>query len=89
MNFDQRRLIMKAFITSQFGYCPLVWMFHSQNLNNRINNIHERALRITYKDYNSTFQDLLEKDNSVTVHQRNLQVLATEIFKTRMDITLL
>ena len=83
MNFDQRRLIMKAFITSQFGYCPLVWMFHSRNLNNRINNIHERALRITYKDYNSTFQDLLEKDNSVTVHQRNLQVLATEIFKTK------
>ena len=83
MNFDQRRLIMKAFITSQFGYCPLVWMFHSRNLNNRINNIHERALRTTYKDYNSTFQDHLEKDNSVTVHQRNLQVLATEIFKTK------
>ena len=83
MNFDQRRLIMKAFITSQFGYCPQVWMFRSRNLNNRINNIHERALRITCKGYNSTFQDLLEKDNSVTVHQRNLQVLATEIFKAK------
>ena len=83
MNFDQRRLIMKPFITSQFGYCPLVWMFRSRNLNNQINNIHERALRITYKDYNSTFQDLLEKDNSVTVYQRNLQVQATEIFKTK------
>ena len=74
---------MKVFIASQFGYCPLVWMFHSRKLNNRINNIHERALRITYKDYNSSFNDLLEKDNSVSIHQRNLQVLATEIFKTK------
>ena len=64
-------------------------MFHNRNLNNRINNILERALRISYKDYNSTFQDLLEKDNSVTVHQWNLQVLATEFLKQRMDITLL
>ena len=53
-------LIMNAFIFSQFGYCPLLWMFHSRNLNNRINNIHERALRIVYRDYESTFQQLLK-----------------------------
>ena len=46
MNTDKRRIIMKAFINSQFGYCQLVWMFHSRTLNNRINQIHERALRI-------------------------------------------
>ena len=40
INLAQRRLIMYAFIFSQFGYCPLVWMFHSRKLNNRINNIH-------------------------------------------------
>jgi len=74
---------MKAFITSQSGYYPLVWMFHSRKLNNQINNIHERALRIIYKDYHSSFKDLLEKDNSVSIHQRNLQVLATELFKTK------
>ena len=86
MNFDQRRVVMKAFITSQFGYCPLVWMFHSRKLNNCINRIHERALRITYKDYISSFKDLLKKDKSVSIHQRNLQVLVTEIFKTKKGL---
>ena len=51
MNLAQRTLIMNIFILSQFGYCPLVWMFHSRKLNNRINNIHERSLRIVYRDY--------------------------------------
>ena len=60
MDFKQRRNIMKAFVESQSGYCPLIWMFHSRGLNNKINVIHERALRITYKDKSSTFQELLE-----------------------------
>ena len=37
MNVKKRRIIMKAFIESQFGYCPLVWMFHSLDINNKIN----------------------------------------------------
>ena len=81
MSSRQRRIIMKSFINSQFGYCPLVWMFHSRKLNNRINNIHERALRLVFDDYNSTFQELLIKDNSVTIHIRNIQALATELYK--------
>ena len=79
---------MKSFITSQFSYCPLVWMFHSQLLNNKINAIHERALRIPYCDKHSKFQQLLEKDNSVSIHHRNLQVLATEMFKVNVDLSL-
>ena len=50
MNIKQRQIIMKSFINSQFGYCPLVWMFHSRKINNRINKIHERALRIVFND---------------------------------------
>ena len=48
MTFDQRRLILNSFITSHFSYFPIVWMFHSRKLNERINHIHERALRIVY-----------------------------------------
>ena len=72
---------MKAFIISQFGYCPLVWMFHSRTLNNRINKIHERALRLVYKDNDISFSDLLLRDDSVTIYERNLQALAIELFK--------
>ena len=45
-------------------------------------NIHERALRIVYRDRITSFEELLKTDKSVTIHQRNLQILATEIFKT-------
>ena len=88
MNRAQRRSIMKAFICSQFGYCPLVWMFNSRKINNRVKSLHERALRIIYRDYKATFSELLSKDKSVTIHQRNLQLLATEIFKTKNELNL-
>ena len=72
---------MKAFINSQFGYCPLVWIFCSRKINTRIDRIHGRALRTVYSDIISTFKELLNRDKSVTIHVRNLQVLVTEIFK--------
>ena len=75
MTFDQRRLILNSFNTSHFSYCPTVWMFHSRKLNERINHIHERALRIVYKDFNSPFQELLIQDDSLNIHHRNLQKL--------------
>ena len=78
----QRRIIMKAFIESQFGYCPLVWIFHgNRTLNNTMNKIQERALRLVYTDYHSTYDQLLEKDGSYRNHHRNLQRLAIEIYK--------
>ena len=61
-------------------------MFHSHKQNHHINRIHERALRVVYKDYNSSFDDLLEKGNSLTIHDRNLQKLVTEIFKVKMNL---
>ena len=61
---------------------PLVWMFHSRKIENRLNRLHKRAWRVVYRDYNATFSELISKDKSVTIHQKNLQLLATEIFKT-------
>ena len=88
MDQNKRRMLMKAFIISQFSYCPLVWMFHSRNTKNRVNKIHERALRLVYDDspYLS-FDELLIKDKSVSIHQRNLQLLATEIFKVKNGVS--
>ena len=81
MTLKQRKIIMRAFILSQFGYCPLVWMFHSRKLNNRVNRIHERSLRIVYKDNKSTFEELLDRDDSFTIHEKNVQTLAIELYK--------
>ena len=87
MNMQKRRITMKSFVTSQFRYCPLIWMFHSRRLNNKINSIHERALRITYQDRIFTSQKLLNKDNPVSIHHINLQALATEMFKIRRGLS--
>ena len=85
---DKLRTVMKAFIESQFSYCPLIWMFHSRTLNNRINRLNERGLRLAYKNSKLTFEELLRKDQSFSVHHRNLQKLATEMYKVYILIFL-
>ena len=78
---------MNAFMTSQFSYCSLVRMSHSRTMNNRINKIHEKTLRLVYKDEkNLSLDDLLKKDKSASIHQINLKILATEIYKARNDL---
>ena len=62
-------------------------MIHNKGHNNKISHIHNRALRIVHDDYNCSFVDLLNKDKSVTIHQRNLQQLAIEVFKVKIRIT--
>ena len=71
MNRQKQRAIVKSFVTSQFSYSQLIWMFHSRRLNNKINSIHDRTIRITYQGNTSTFQELLYKDNSASIHHRN------------------
>ena len=78
---DKFRIIMKTFIESQFNYCPVTWMFHSRQLNSKINKLHERALRIVHENPNLTFQQLLNLDKMHCIHHRNLQKLAVEMFK--------
>ena len=60
-------------MTVEFNYCPLIWMGHSKTLNNKINRVQDRALRIVYDNYNSNVKGLLERDHSFTVHERNMQ----------------
>ena len=48
--------------------------------------MHERALWVVYKDYSTSLDELLEKDNSCKIHDRNLQKLVTEIFKAKMNL---
>ena len=63
-------------------------MCHSRESNRKINRLHERCLRTIYNDKQSSFNELLEKDGSVSIHERNLQVLATEIYKISNDLSM-
>ena len=78
---------MKAFIASEFGYCPLVWMSRRRKVNSRVNKFREQALRIVYQDYASSFSELHEKDNPTTKQNRNIQQLATELFKVNNGLS--
>ena len=84
----KRRAVMNAFITSQCSYCPLVWMFHSRNLNNEVTKLMKKTLRLVFK-YETffSFDDLLKRGKSVSIHnKKNLQILAREICKTKNDL---
>ena len=81
MELGKRLMLMNAFFNSQFNYCPVIWMCHSRPLNNEINRLHEQCLRIIYNDKTCTFKELLEKDNSVSIHYGNIQTLAVEMYK--------
>ena len=77
---------MRSFIISQFSYFSLIWMTYSSGLKNKANNIHERPMRIVYKDFSSSFEGLLAKDYSVTIYTRNMQQLLIETFKVKIRI---
>ena len=64
-----------------------MWMCHSRALNNKINRIQERALRIVYNDYEPNFKRSLERDHSYTIHERNMKYLATEDFKVKNGLS--
>ena len=83
MTIDKWKILLNPFIMAQFNYCPLIWMCHSRTLNNKINMINDRALRIVSNDYKSNFKELLERDPSFTIHERYIKYLAIEAYKVK------
>ena len=75
MNISKRRILMNAFFKSQFSYCPLVSMCHSC------------CLWVIYSDKQSSFEMLLERGGCVPVHNRNLQILAMEMYEIKNDLS--
>ena len=90
-SFDERvlmrEILMKAFIESQFDYCPLFWMFHSRGVNSKINQVHERSLRSVYQDNISSFEEWPKRDKLFTTHQTNIQALPIELFKIKGNLS--
>ena len=78
---------MKTFIESQFEYCPLVWVLPGRVVHRKINHLDKGSLQVVYKDYTNSFEDLLRRDKSVTVHHRNIPLLATKLFKVKQNLS--
>ena len=71
-----------AAIFSVIVYCSLIWLFCSKVANNEINGTHKRARRTVYRDYESTFEELLDRGDTKTTHKKNLQNVMVEIYKS-------
>ena len=82
----QLKLTMKTFILSQLNYCPLVRMFCDRALDNKINRLQEKALRIASRNKTFDFNTLLLESNAVSTHKRNLQLLMIEVYKTTQNL---
>ena len=83
---EKARILAYAFIDSQFNYAPLIWMFAGKILINKICKIHHRTLQVVYNECNKSYQELLQLNNTVSIHQRHLQYLALEVFKSLMHL---
>ena len=81
MDLSKKRILMNAFFDSQFNYCPLIRMCHSRKFCHEINRLHGKCLRIIYNDKTSSYEDLLSKDGSVSMHHKNLRKLVIEFYK--------
>ena len=82
LNLSQAKFLFNSFILSQFNYCCLVWMFYNKTLQNKINRIQKRALRIAYNEPNLNLDKLVELDKITTIHIKNIITLLTEVYKT-------
>ena len=82
-NDSQKRLVLNSIVKFQFSYCSLVWIFCSRTSNSLINKVHERTLRVILNDHESDFETLLQNNNDVCSHHRNIQTLLVEIFKIK------
>ena len=83
---SQKKITFNSIIKPKFSYCPLVWMLYSRTSNNMINKLHERSLRTILNDYSSNFNILLENNNDLCNHHRNIQALLIEVFKMKNEI---
>ena len=82
LTVEKTRILANAFIDSQFNYAPLIWMFAGKTLINKIFKIHHRTLQVVYNEYNKSYKELLQLNNNVSIHQRQLQYLTLEVFKS-------
>ena len=79
------RLLYNAFINSQFNYASVIWMFCPKKDYLKIEKIQYKALKIIYNS-NESYEALLTRNNEVSIHQKHLRALATEIYESLADI---
>ena len=81
LNEKSRILIYTSFISSNFSYCPVSWIFCGKKNSDKIEKLQERALRFVFLDRTSTYTELLGRGDFLSLSQYRLKHLAIEVFK--------
>ena len=83
---DKAKVLYNAFINSQFSYASIIWMFCRKTDYLKMEKIQYKALKIVFNS-NESFEDLLLHSNEVSIHQKQLRQLTTEIYKSLTDLS--
>ena len=81
--YSKREVLINTFFNAQFNYCSLIWMLHRRQNNNKIRHSHERYLRLIHNDEMSSYEELLEKDGSVSINHKNILSVVIEMFQIK------
>ena len=86
LNVTKANILSQSFIHSQFNYAPLICMFCGKESISKIHKIHHRSLKTVYNSYDQTYEEILTMSNDTSIHQKHLQFLAIEVFKSIMKL---
>ena len=81
LNQESRVSIYKSFISSNFNYCPVAWIFCGKRNSNKLEKLQERALRFVFNDRTSCYSALLKRGNFLSLSAIRLRALAIEVYK--------
>ena len=87
LNLEQAQVLVEAYISSNFRYCPLIWMFYGKISDNLIVKTHYRTLRAIYDSQTRSYEELLHLSGKKKIHTQNLQILMVEIYKCLNNIS--
>ena len=71
---------MLSYIKSLFNYCLLVWLFCYRGIIHKMNKIHEQCILLLLKNYKDDFQDLLRSSCDISIHERCINSLLTQVY---------
>ena len=81
LSLEKAKMLGNTFISSQFNYAPLIWMFCRRRLYLKMQKIHQKTLKLIYQS-NKTYEELLELSETISIHQRHLRFLVTKVYKS-------
>ena len=81
LNLEQAQVLAEAYISLNFRYYPLIWMFSGKMSDNLIRKAHYGALRAIYDTQTQSYKELLHLGGKNKIHAQNLQVLMVEVYK--------